>query len=133
MKYGYIRVSTKEQDESYASLPRDSKGRIVSRKKNKVVGKPNILDNIKAEQRRIIGLWANKHITLNECINLTKFSRATIYKLKANLFPELNIKKEITEDIKSFIKKWENKEISTKDCIRLTGFSRSHLYKLKKN
>ena len=118
------------QKEAYAALPRDEKGRIVSRKKNKVVGRPNILENITGEQKRLIGLCSKKEITIEECMNLTKFSRATIYKLRKNLFPDLVNNREISNESEEVLRKWKNKEISTKDCMRLTGYSRTYLYKL---
>lgn len=96
------------------ALPRDGKGRILSRKKNKVVGRLNALENLTAEQKRLIGLCRRKELTTEECINLTKFNRATIYKLRKNIFPD----------------SINNKEISTNDCIRLTGYSKTYLYKL---
>ena len=76
------------QAEAYAALPRDEKGRILSRRKNKVVGRPNILENLTGEQKRLITLCSRREITIEECMNLTKFSRSTIYKLRKNLFPE---------------------------------------------
>lgn len=118
------------QAEAYAALPRDEKGRIVSRKKNKVVGRPNALDNLTGEQKRLITLCSRKEITIEECMNLTKFSRATIYKLRKNLFPDSISNKNLSVETKQILKKWKNKEISTKDCIRLTGYSRTYLYKL---
>ena len=63
-------------------------------------------------------------------MNLTKFSRATIYKLRKNLFPDSISNKNLSVETKQILKKWKNKEISTKDCIRLTGYSRTYLYKL---
>ena len=118
------------QAEAYAALPRDGKGRILSRKKNKVVGRPNVLDNLTGEQKRLITLCSRKEITIEECMNLTKFSRATIYKLRKNLFPDLIRSKEISDEAEEILRKWKNKEISTKDCMRFTGYSRTYLYKL---
>lgn len=118
------------QVEAYAALPRDEKGRILSRKKNKVVGRPNILENLTGEQKRLIGLCSRREITIEECINLTKFSRSTIYKLRKSLFPDSLSNREIPNESEEVLRKWKNKKISTKDCMRLTGYSRTYLYKL---
>ena len=120
------------QKEAYAALPRDGKGRILSRKKNKVVGRPNILDNLTGEQKRLIGLCSKREITIEECMNLTKFSRSTIYKLRKNLYFKIEVSKEFSKETKETLKKWQNKELSTIDCMRLTGYSRTYLYKLIK-
>lgn len=118
------------QVEAYAALPRDEKGRILSRKKNKVVGRPNILENLTGEQKRLIGLCSRREITIEECMNLTKFSRSTIYKLRKSLFPDSLNNREIPNESEEVLRKWKNKKISTKDCMRLTGYSRTYLYKL---
>lgn len=78
----------KRQKEAYESLPRDEKGRIMSRKKNKPVGRENAFDNITADQRKAIDLWIEKRITTDECIKLTKFSRSTIFRIKKILKSE---------------------------------------------
>lgn len=119
------------QAEAYSNLPRDEKGRMISRKKNKPVGRPNALDNLSAEQRRAIELFANSQISLEECIKLSSLKRATIFKIKKILFP-VPRKKIITEDIKNSIQLWIDKEISLEECIKRTGYSRSHLFNLKK-
>lgn len=72
------------QAEAYASLPRDEKGRMISRKKNKPVGRPNALDNLTAEQRRAIELFTNSQISLEECIKLSNLKRTTIFKIKSS-------------------------------------------------
>lgn len=119
------------QSEAYSNLPRDEKGRMISRKKNKPVGRPNALDNLSAEQRRAIELFANSQISLEECIKLSSLKRATIFKIKKALFP-VPRKKIITEDIKKNIKLWVKKEIKINECKKRTGYSRSYLYKLRK-
>ena len=122
------------QAEAYASLPRDKKGRMISRKKNKPVGRPNALDNLTAEQRRSIELFTNSQISLEECIKLSSLKRSTIFKIRKILFPNSirGKKKIITEDIKSNIQLWIEKKISLEECKKRTGYSRSSLYKLKK-
>ena len=78
----------KRQKEAYKSLPRDEKGRIISRKKNKPVGRENAFDNMTTKQRKTIDLWIEKRITTDECIKLTKFSRSTIFRIKKILKSE---------------------------------------------
>lgn len=123
------------QAEAYASLPRDEKGRMISRKKNKPVGRPNALDNLTAEQRRAIELFTNSQISLEECIKLSNLKRTTIFKIKKVLFPNtIRIKKKfLTEDIKKNFQLWIEKQISLEECIKRTGYSRSHLFNLKKS
>lgn len=123
------------QAEAYASLPRDEKGRMISRKKNKPVGRPNALDNLAAEQRRAIELFTNSQISLEECIKLSNLKRTTIFKIKKVLFPNtIRIKKKIlTEDIQKNFQLWIDKQISLEECIKRTGYSRSHLFNLKKS
>lgn len=82
------KIILKRQKEAYESLPRDEKGRIVSKKNNKPVGRENAYDNMKADQRKAIELWIEKRITTDECIKLTKFSRATIFRIKKILKSE---------------------------------------------
>lgn len=72
----------KRQREAYASLPEDEKGRKISRKKNKVVGRPNKIENISSEQKKYIQAWIDKKIKEKDCILLTKLSRTTIYRIK---------------------------------------------------
>jgi len=51
------------QKEAYDSLEKDSKGRKISRKKNKVVGRPNKIEKILQDNSEIIKLWIEKKIT----------------------------------------------------------------------
>jgi len=120
------------QSEAYASLPRDPKGRIVSRKKNKPVGRANAFDNLTSEQRRAIELFATSKISIDECIKLSNLQRTTIFNIKKVLFPSVVRKKIITEDIKKNIQLWVQKEIKINECKKRTGYSRSYLYKLRK-
>lgn len=70
------------QKEAYKSLERDEKGRMISRKKRKPVGRPSKIENISSEQKRYILAWINKNIKLSDCINITGFSEATLYRIK---------------------------------------------------
>ena len=77
------------QKETYAILPRDERGRILSIKTNKPVGRKNAYDNLTSIQENAVS--KNFHegtISLKQCIEITGFSRATIYKLKKLPFPE---------------------------------------------
>lgn len=78
----------KRQKEAYETLPRDEKGRIISRKKNKPVGRANIFDNMTENQRKSIDCWIKKEISTEECIKITKFSRSTIFRIKKILKSE---------------------------------------------
>ena len=78
----------KRQKEAYESLPRDEKGRILSKKNNKPVGRENAFDNMTTKQRKTIDLWIEKRITTDECIKITKFSRSTIFRIKKILKSE---------------------------------------------
>ena len=77
------------QREAYNVLETDKEGRKISRKKGKVIGRPNKRENLTKEQERIITGWLNKNIKLRDCIKLTGLSSATLYRIK----PKYNIKK----------------------------------------
>lgn len=115
------------QKETYAILPRDERGRILSIKTNKPVGRKNAYDNLTSIQENAVKNFHEGTISLKQCIEITGFSRATIYKLKKLLFPE-------NEDIskKEIIYSWINKNITLEECMVRTGFCRSYLYILKK-
>jgi len=59
------------QREAYNVLETDKKGRKISRKKGKVVGRPNKIENLTTEQKRYIKAWIDKSIKLRDCIKLT--------------------------------------------------------------
>ena len=54
------------QKEAYDSLEKDSKGRKISRKKNKVVGRPNKIEKILQDNNEIIKLWIEKKLQLKK-------------------------------------------------------------------
>lgn len=54
------------QKEAYDSLEKDSKGRKISRKKNKVVGRPNKIEKILQDNGEIIKLWIEKKLQLKK-------------------------------------------------------------------
>ena len=73
------------QREAYNVLETDKKGRKISRKKGKVIGRPNKQENLTKDQERIITGWLNKSIKLRDCIKLTGLSSATLYRIKQNM------------------------------------------------
>ena len=73
------------QREAYNVLETDKKGRKISRKKGKVVGRPNKIENLTTEQKRYIKAWIDKSIKLRDCITLTGLSSATLYRIKQNM------------------------------------------------
>ncbi len=81
------------QIEGYKSLEKDDKGRLISKKTNKVVGRTNKQENLTGEQGRYINAWLDKRIKLADCIKATQLSRATLYRIKANYETTLKIKK----------------------------------------
>lgn len=72
----------KRQKEAYENLERDTKGRLISRKKGVVCGRPNAFENLTKRQKEQIKLWIEKKLKLKECVGLTKLSRATLYRIK---------------------------------------------------
>ncbi|WP_349764104.1 recombinase family protein [Fusobacterium sp. SYSU M8D902] len=121
------------QSEAYASLPRDDKGRMLSKKTGRPVGRKNALDNLTSEQRRAIELFSNSQISLEESIKLSNLKRSTIFKIKKILFPNSIRRKILTKDIENNIQLWINKKISLEEAKKRTGYSRSYLYNIKKN
>ena len=73
------------QREAYNVLETDKKGRKISRKKGKVVGRPNKIENLTTEQKRYIKAWIDKSIKLRDCIKLTGLSSATLYRIRQNM------------------------------------------------
>lgn len=76
----------KRQREAYDMLETDDKGRKISRKKGKVVGRPNKQENLTKKQIKIIKVWKNKSISTDDCIKLTGIGRTTLFKLKKMIF-----------------------------------------------
>ena len=73
------------QREAYNVLETDKKGRKISRKKGKVVGRPNKIEHLTPEQKRYVKAWIDKSIKLRDCIKLTGLSSATLYRIKQNM------------------------------------------------
>ncbi len=70
------------QNEAYASLEKDEKGRMISRKKNKVLGRPSKSENLNSEQKRYIKAWIDGTIKISDCIKNTGIKKTTLYKIK---------------------------------------------------
>ena len=70
------------QKEAYDSLEKDSKGRKISRKKNKVVGRPNKIEKILQDNNEIIKLWIEKKITTKKTLEILNISRSSLFRIK---------------------------------------------------
>ena len=81
---GRVKIRQRQR-EAYNVLETDKKGRKISRKKGKVVGRPNKIENLTTEQKRYIKAWIDKSIKLRDCIKLTGLSSATLYRIKQNM------------------------------------------------
>ena len=64
------------QKEAYDSLEKDSKGRKISRKKNKVVGRPNKIEKILQDNSEII------KITTKKTLEILNISRSSLFRIK---------------------------------------------------
>lgn len=73
------------QKEAYELLPLDKKGRKISRKKNKVIGRPNKIENLSTEQKRYIRAWINKSIKISDCVKNTGLSKASLFRIKKHI------------------------------------------------
>lgn len=81
------------QTEGYKNLEKDDKGRLISKKTNKVVGRPNKQEHLTPEQGRYINAWLDKRIKLADCIKATGISSATLYRIKESFKSSSNLKK----------------------------------------
>ncbi len=97
-----------------------------NRKINKIRGRKSAYKNLTEKQKEILEDFHIKKISLHEAMELTKFSKATVYKLKKLLFPPKEI------DLKKEIQNWTDGKVTLKQCMENTGFCRSHLFALKK-
>lgn len=75
----------RRQREAYNSLERDSKGRLISRKKGVICGRPNLQENLTKRQKELIKQWISKVLKTKECVELTGLSRTTLYRVKAKI------------------------------------------------
>ena len=78
------------QKEAYDSLEKDSKGRKISRKKNKVVGRPNKIEKILQDNDEIIKLWIEKKITTKKILKILNISRSSLFRIKNEIKGEKN-------------------------------------------
>ena len=72
------------QKEAYDSLEKDSKGRKISRKKKKVVGRPNKIEKIlqNNSEIEIIKLWIEKKISTEKTMKILNTSRSSLFRIK---------------------------------------------------
>lgn len=75
----------RRQREAYASFQKDEKGRLISRKKGKVVGRPNKIENIIQEHSEIVTLLLDKKIKPKEFKKTLQISNSTLYRLRKEL------------------------------------------------
>lgn len=77
-----IELKKERQIGAYEALPVDEKGRKVSIKKNKVVGRPNKQENLSQEQKRYIDAWLSGNLKTSDCIKSTGIGKTTLYAIK---------------------------------------------------
>lgn len=75
----------KRQRQGYDNLEKDEKGRLISRKKGVVCGRPNLIENLTERQKQLIKQWIAKTLKTNECLELTKISRSSLYRIKKEM------------------------------------------------
>ena len=85
--FGYLAEKEREkllirQREAYEQLEVDSKGRKISKKKNKVLGRPNKIENLTTEQKRYIKAWIDGSIKISDCIKNTGIKKTSLYTIK---------------------------------------------------
>ena len=91
--FGYLAEKEREkllirQREAYEQLETDEKGRKISKKKNKVVGRPNKLENLTTEQKRYIRAWIDGFIKITDCIKNVGIKKTSLYKIKKTFLRE---------------------------------------------
>ena len=77
-----VEVKKERQAGAYDALPVDEKGRKISVKKNKVIGRPNKQENLTAEQKRYIDAWIVGNIKTKDCIKATGIGKTTLFNIK---------------------------------------------------
>ena len=78
-------VKRERQSGAYKVMPVDSKGRKISLKKNKVIGRPSKKENLTKEQLRYIKAWIAGEIKTSDCIKSTDIGRATLFVIKKDI------------------------------------------------
>lgn len=77
-----LKQKKERQAGAYAALATDEKGRKISTKKNKVIGRPNKLEHLSKEQERYINAWIAGNIKTIDCIKITGLGKTSLYKIK---------------------------------------------------
>lgn len=80
----------KRQRQGYDNLEKDAKGRLISRKKGVPCGRPNLLENLSERQKELIKQWIAKTLKTSECLELTKISRSSLYRIKKEMLENNN-------------------------------------------
>lgn len=75
----------KRQRQGYDNLKRDEKGRLISRKKGTVCGRPNLIENLTDRQKEFVKQWISKKLKTQECLKLTEISRTSLYRIKEKM------------------------------------------------
>ena len=96
--FGYLAEKEREkilirQKEAYEQLETDDKGRKISKKKNKVIGRPSKIENLTNEQKRYIRAWIDGSIKISDCIKNTGIKKTSLFKIKKLFLQENNVKK----------------------------------------
>ena len=83
--FGYLAEKEREkilirQREAYEQLETDAKGRKISKKKNKVLGRPNKIENLTTEQKRYIKAWIDGSIKMSDYIKNTGIKKQVYIK-----------------------------------------------------
>ena len=60
----------------------------ISKKKNKVIGRPNKIENLTTEQKRYIKAWIDGSIKISDCIKNTGIKKTSLYKIKKTFLRE---------------------------------------------
>ena len=131
--FGYLAEKEREkllirQREAYEQLETDAKGRKISKKKNKVIGRPNKLENLTTEQRRYIRAWIDGFIKITDCIKNVGIKKTSLYKYQEE---RMEIMK-YNEYLKEFKCKYEEKELkieySNNNYVLKNGYSQYWLH-----
>lgn len=88
----------KRQRQGYDNLEKDAKGRFISRKKGVPCGRPNLLENLSSRQKELIKQWIAKTLKTSECLELTKISRSSLYRIKKEMLENNENEKEKNDD-----------------------------------
>lgn len=76
------------QRKAYNSLERNEKGKMISRRTGKVVGREKRFTSLSPEEKGLIKDWIKGKITASRVIQLIKISRPTLRKIKKEYLEE---------------------------------------------